>query len=312
MIQTNKHIPVLLSEVLTAANTALLPSAVDLGVWDATLGGGGHAFALLEKLIALQPQAATLTLSDLDPNAFVYFKERVAQAQLTLPDAIKLDYQQGNFADLAAQARKQSCDFILADLGLSQNLLDDPNLGLSYRQEAPLDMRYVTGLGVTAADLLNGLGRKQLHTMLTNYADIKDNQLVELLISARPFKTTSDLDRVILKWLGADKDAYAQLSKQGQRTYPKEVAKRLAPIYQALRIAVNLEFANLETFLAAAFPLLKQTGALAIITFHSGEQRVVAKFAQTQGVKLKVLKPSQLEVKLNPRARSAQLNILSN
>lgn len=294
------HAPVLVDEVrgvFEGAKTIL----------DCTLGGGGHSAALLAI-------GTDVTAMDRDPNAVAAARERLAAEEAAGRFRIIL----GNFAeaDRLLPHQRQKFDGILADLGVSSHQIDEASRGFSFREGAPLDMRMDPASGMTAADLLNTLEESELVTVLRNYADeIRARSLAREIVRRRrtvPFEWSDDLVRAIRGALGA-------------RTGPSDFAR----IFQGFRIAVNDELATLERALPVLRDHVEPEGVLAVIAYHSGEDRIV-KHAMREWSRDCVCPPRQLEctcrgaalgelvtrkatkasaeeISRNPRARSARL-----
>ena len=240
---------------------------------DCTLGSGGHSLEVLKQL-----KEGTLIGLDSDIEAVNDFKKTLKskgfqdKSEYFTKDKVKVYILQGNFSNI--QEILQSLDIkqidgIMADLGWSSDQLVQIE-GLSYDSlEAELDMRLDKSLGVKAADLLNVLGQKGLATMFSKYADIygKDNAfLVERIVDTRktkPFKLVQDLLPIL------DKTARVPNLKSFY-----------AKVFQALRIAVNAEYSNLENLLQESLKVLNPEGRVLIITFHSGEARIVEEFVK--------------------------------
>jgi 16S rRNA (cytosine1402-N4)-methyltransferase len=222
----------------------------------------------------------------------------------------------GNFAEADRLLTHQKFDGILADLGVSSHQIDEAARGFSFREGAPLDMRMDSGAGVTAADLLNTLEESELVTLLREYADEpRARSLAREIIRRRqtvPFASSDDLVRAIRGVLGA-------------RSGPSDFAR----IFQGFRIAVNDELSSLERALPILRDHLEPGGVLAVIAYHSGEDRIVKHVmrewsrdcvcpprqlectcggrALGELVKRKAVKASDEEMSRNPRARSARL-----
>lgn len=187
---------------------------------------------------------------DVDPDAL----ERAKQPGLTLTQA--------NFKDLAAVARAWGLERVagvLLDLGLATEQIEDPRRGFSWQSDGPLDMRADPSLTVTAADLVNGLGRGELIKLFRLYGEEpRAKQIAEAIVTHRPIKTTGQLVGLI--------------EKSGRSHHPATL------VFQALRIAVNDELNNLKAVLPQAVELLEPGGRLAVISFHSLEDRIVKNF----------------------------------
>ncbi len=297
------HIPVLLAETLQV----LAPHPEGRYI-DATLGGGGHAEAILE---ASAPTGRLLGL-DADPRAIQRVQERLARFEP------RITLVQSNFRHIAAVARAhgfQPADGILFDLGVSSYHFEDAEQGFSFSKEGPLDMRMDPTSGPSAADLVNTLDADDLADILYRYGEERrSRRIARAIVANRPVTTTTELADIVLKAVGR---------KPGARLHP---ATRT---FQALRIAVNDELAALEEALPQALELLKPGGVLAVITFHSLEDRIVKHYfrqesrdcicpphtpictcghqAQIKEIHRKGLTPSPDEIASNPRSRSARL-----
>lgn len=290
------HVPVLLAPVREAAEGAT--RAVD-----GTLGHGGHA----EMFLALGAEVLGI---DRDPEALAIARARLGERLHTLEATYA--------SEEALQAvRDFTPDFILLDLGVSSKQLDDEGRGFTFRPGAPLDMR-MGGTGPSAADLLNTAGEEELADVFHAYGDErKARPLARAVVRRReraPFAVSDDFVNAIRGVLGP-------------RSGPGDFAR----LFQALRIAVNDELAGLERALPAFFEALRPGGKLAVISYHSGEDRVVKRlfqdwaracicppeqpFCTCRGAPLGVLAPRKpivpdaAEVAANPRARSAKLRL---
>ncbi len=302
------HKPVMLQETLRLL--AVRPGGI---YFDGTLGGGGHARAMLQRM---EGQGLLLGL-DRDAQA-------LAMARQTLdPWRQQCRLQQANFADMAAWAAScgvQQVDGLLLDLGMSSLQLDDPQRGFSFVHEGPLDMRMELSQSTTAADLLNGLSGAALENYFKQFGEEPDaRRIAKAVIMQRtqqPFSSTRQLAELVSKVKGA---------RRGK-------AHPATRTFQALRIAVNRELECLAAGLEQALALLRPQGRLAVLSYHSLEDRLVKKTARAhigcweslpaggqrwQGalplvrwITPKPLGPSALEVAENPRARSAKLRVI--
>lgn len=299
---TPVHIPVLLKETLDAL--AVRPGGLYI---DCTLGGGGHAAAILERC---SPGGRLLGI-DADPGAI-----RAAQARLAAySDSVTL--VNDNFADVQAVAYRH--DFapahgILFDLGLSSLQLDQAARGFSFQQDAPLDMRFDPRQKQSAADIINTYSEEELAHLIWTYGeDTSSRRIARQIVRARPIMTTLQLVRAI----------ETAVSHRRTRIHPATRS------FQALRIAVNRELENLEFALKQALGLLAPGGRLVVISYHSLEDRIVKQFMQREAkdcvcppgapvcicghktslhlVNKKVITPSADEIRNNPRSRSARL-----
>lgn len=280
MTDTLTHLPVLPQEVLEALDPA--PGRV---IVDGTLGGAGHTRLLLER-------GASVIGIDQDPYALGRVRAQGLAGLQTL---------QGNFRemqDLLAGIGVTQVDGILLDIGVSSFQLDDAERGFSYHAEAPLDMR-MSQDGPSAADLVNTLEEAELATLIYEYGEEKHSRRLARAIAAaraeRPIETTTELADLI------------------KRAYPG-FARGIHPArrtFQALRIAVNDELGALREGLRAAKTLLAPGGRLAVISFHSLEDRIVKRFLQGSAVLEPLTKrpmtASAAEQAANPRSRSAKL-----
>jgi len=263
---------------------------------DATVGNGGHSLLFGKRL---GPEGAIIGL-DVDITAV-----RRAQSVLeVLPCRIIL--VNSNFAELADVLRQQGfekVDFILADLGVSSTQLDDETTGLSFQQNMPLDMRLDKRLTTTAADIVNKADEKDLADLIYRFGEERASRRIARLIVERrrkePIMTTAQLASIV-----------SAVSRGQTKIHP---ATRT---FQALRIAVNSELDNLEKLLDSTPDLLKKDGLIAIISFHSLEDRLVKtsfKKNDEQGIyrilTKKPIVPDRDEVLRNRRARSAKLRI---
>ncbi|WP_322512281.1 16S rRNA (cytosine(1402)-N(4))-methyltransferase RsmH [Chloroflexus sp.] len=296
MVVMFQHTPVLLAEVVAAL--APRPGGRYL---DATVGGGGHALAVLQ---AAQPGGMLLGI-DADPDALAATAERLAEAGLRQQAVLR----HGSFADLAALATEAgftAVDGILFDLGVSSYQLDTPERGFSFAADGPLDMRLDPTQGLTAADLVNRLSERELADILFQYGEEHAARRIARAIverrRAQPFQRTADLAAVVARAVGG---------RHG-RIHP---ATRT---FQALRIAVNQELDRLAVALPQAVALLAPGGRLAVISFHSLEDRIVKQFLRTEAagetprlalITKKPVVASDAEVAANPRARSAKLRV---
>ncbi len=235
---------------------------------DCTFGGGGHARAI--------GQAGGIVLGiDQDPEAHAQIQRNFAHLK-----------------EIAIEAGFNPVAGILFDLGVSSHQLETPERGFSFNFDAPLDMRMNPAAGLTAADLVNAGSEKELANLFWRYGEERESRkIAKAIVLNRPIKTTNQLAEVILK-----------VSHRGKndRTHP---ATR---VFQALRIAVNDELASLEVALPQAMDLLKIGGKLAVISFHSLEDRIVKKFM----TKSELIRPTKGEIANNPRARSGKLRVM--
>jgi len=301
-MSTSSHVPVLLEEAIKTL--AVQPGGRYI---DCTLGGGGHALAILEHS---SPGGQLLGI-DADPEAI-----KVARARLeAYTNSILLVNE--NFANLQAICIKY--DFfpvhgILFDLGLSSLQLNGNGRGFSFQHDAPLDMRLSPSQEVTAADIINTSSEAELARLIRTYGEEGySHKIARRIVNERPIKSTLHLARTIERAIG----------RRRGRIHPA------TKTFQALRIVVNHELEHLEAALKQAVDLLGFEGRLVVISYHSLEDRIVKQFIQQEAkdcicplgipvcvcghkarlrlINKRVITPSLSEVQLNPRSRSAKL-----
>jgi 16S rRNA (cytosine1402-N4)-methyltransferase len=266
------HAPVLADEIAKLFEDAK-------SVLDCTLGGGGHSAALLSL-------GANVTAIDRDPDAIAEARKRLAAHEA----AGRFNVILGNFAeiDTLLPDKTQKFDGILADLGVSSHQIDDVARGFSFREGATLDMRMDADAGADAAELLNTESEEELARILREYGDEpRARRMAKEIVRRRenrPFRTSEDLVGAIRAVLGA-------------RSGPGDFAR----LFQAIRIAVNDELNSLEKALPALRDRLNPGGTLAVIAYHSGEDRVV-KHAMREWSLDCVCPPRQLECTCRGRA----------
>jgi 16S rRNA (cytosine1402-N4)-methyltransferase len=290
-----RHVPVLLEAVLAV----LRPRAGQVVV-DCTLGLGGHSAALLERVTP----GGKLIAIDFDPGNF-----EVARPKL---EAVGGDFQlvHNNFAALPAvlaQVGVEKVDAVLADVGVSSPQIDNPARGFSYKRAGPLDMRMDPTRGQPASALVNRMSERELAAALRELGDEDDAEKIARLVverrKAKPIETTEALTAIV-----CEARDFTLKRAAGAKLHPA------ARTFQALRILVNRELANLERLLAVLPECLKPGGTAAVISFHSGEdRRVKAAFREGRraGVYAHVsedpIVADEAEQRMNPRSRSAKL-----
>jgi 16S rRNA (cytosine1402-N4)-methyltransferase len=300
--ETRHHAPVMLDEAINGL--AVQPGGRYV---DCTVGGGGHALAILE---AAAPGGLLLGL-DADREALEAARRNLAPFQ----DSVRL--VQANFRDLEATCRASGflpVHGVLFDLGLSSLQLAGPGRGFSFQTEAPLDMRFSESQAITAEDIVNTYDERELADIIYRFGEEPaSRRIAGAIVRARPLKTTLELAGVVSKAAGG----------AHRRIHP---ATRT---FQALRIAVNDELGALTSALQQAVDVLGQGGRLVVIAFHSLEDRIVKQFirresrdcvcppeapactcghkASLRTVTRGALRPSQQEIQTNRRARSARL-----
>ncbi|MFO7584851.1 MAG: 16S rRNA (cytosine(1402)-N(4))-methyltransferase RsmH [Anaerolineales bacterium] len=298
------HLSVLYKDIIHA----LSPRAGGRYI-DGTLGAGGHAAGILE---VSAPDGELLGL-DLDPQALAIARERLSGF------GERAHIVQASYLEMAEQASRlgwEQVDGIVLDLGLSSMQLDTAERGFSFLQDGPLDMRFDPTLGSSAADLLNSLDEGELADILFRYGEERlSRRIARAIVHNRPLASTRQLADLVLKTIG-----------KRERIHP---ATRT---FQALRIAVNGELDAVESVLPMAVEMLKQGGRLAVISFHSLEDRIVKTYFRHEGrdcicppqqpvctcahraqiteINRKPIEANAEEVVLNSRARSAKLRIV--
>lgn len=301
--ETKEHVPVLLAEVLAAARVQPGQRWID-----GTFGRGGHSRALLER-------GASVLGLDLDNEA-----EKAARAlEAQWPETFK--WKQRNFKELKTCAHEHGWNKVqgvLLDLGVSSPQLDTAERGFSFRAEGFLDMRMNQRSGPTAADLVNEFSEEELSKLFYEHGGERESRRVARALVARrrraPFRTTTELAAVVAE------------------TLPHRRAGGIHPatkVFQALRIAVNGEQEALVAALPQAIEIMEPEGVLAVISFHSGEDRVVKQFMREHSAEwldtprhpntlrnpnwylrdVKRYLPGEEEIEKNPRARSARLRV---
>jgi len=290
------HTPVMLKEALEGL--AVQPGKKYL---DATLGGGGHGIEILR-------QGGKLLGIEVDREAIDFAKQNAKCQSASWRTNAKWgrDYLfvKGNFQEIEGIARENGFGQvagILFDLGVSSHQLDSPSRGFSYRySNAPLDLRFDQASGEPASRLINRLSENEIYEILAKFAEEQlARPIARAIVSARrlkPVATTGDLVEIINQLIAGTQPRNATLSR----------------VFQALRIAVNEELVVLRLGLAGAQKLLEPGGRLAVISFHSLEDRIVKQFLAKKAWKLitrKPLTPGACELKANPRSRSAKLRI---
>ncbi len=303
---TSQHIPVLLDEVM--AGLQLQPG--DLAI-DATLGGGGHTAHILK---AVAPNGTVLGL-DADPEAI----ERVHLRFQTEIEDRRFHPVQARFEELASIAPQHGftkVGGILLDFGVSSFQLDEANRGFSFQQDGPLDMRMDPLQGNSAADIVNEWDETELANAIYLYGEDRlSRRIARAIVQNRPFTTTGQLAKLIERSVG----------RRGERIHP---ATRT---FQALRIVVNSELEQIEKVLPQCLELLRTGGRVAVISFHSLEDRIVKRWMQAEAsdfladpmniyggtarqprlriITRKPIEASNEEIERNPRSRSAKLRI---
>jgi len=288
-MSSTAHVPVMVEEAMDGLRVH--PGGVYV---DCTLGAGGHSRAILERtrpdgrVLGIDRDAAALGLAQ---QSLADFGERLVVAQ-------------GDFAELARICRDAGFtenDGILFDLGVSSMQLDTTERGFSFQREAPLDMRFDTSRGPSAADIVNSYTEQEIARILWEYGEERySRQIAHRIVRNRPILSTLRLAEIVRQVLG---------SRRG-RIHP---ATRT---FMALRIAVNRELESLQMAMEQTVDLLREGGRLVVISYHSLEDRIVKQFMRSEAanhayslVTRKVIKPTSLECLSNPRSRSARLRV---
>jgi len=297
-IPTDYHVPVLLKECIEGLN--IKPAGLYV---DCTFGGGGHSRAILQQL---------------NENGKLVVFDQDAAAAKNLPDDKRVTFVPQNFRHLQRFLRLHKIsevDGILADLGVSSHQFDEADRGFSIRFDAALDMRMDQRQSVTAADVIKERTEQQLHKMLEQYGEVTNSKTLAKTIvhqrSLAPIRTINEF-----------KNAVQHVVKGNPQKY-------FAQVFQALRIEVNDELGALRELLQQSVPLMKTGGRLAMITFHSLEDRIVKNFFRNgtfedteidevygtrfknplTAVTKKPVTATAEELKKNPRSRSAKLRV---
>jgi 16S rRNA (cytosine1402-N4)-methyltransferase len=298
------HLSVLYKDIIHA----LAPRAGGRYI-DGTLGAGGHAAGILQ---ASAPDGELLGL-DLDPQALAIATERLAafggRAHIVRASYLEMGREAGRLG-------WERVDGIVLDLGVSSMQLDNAERGFSFLQDGPLDMRFDPSRGASAADLVNGLAENELADLLFRYGEERlSRKIARAIVQNRPFTTTRQLADLVLKTIG-----------KRERIHP---ATRT---FQGLRIAVNGELDAVESVLPLAVEMLRPGGRLAVISFHSLEDRIVKTYFRRESrdclcppaqpvctcghratlveINRKPIEADEAEVQANSRARSAKLRVV--
>ena len=302
------HLPVLTAEVVYGL------IATENGVFlDGTLGEGGHSLALLQA----EPHAKLVIGVDLDSRSVAAATERLS------PFGTRFLGLEGNYADMVSLVARQgtpAVDGVLLDLGFSSRQVDRPGYGLSFQSDEPLDMRYDAGQSLNAAGIVNESSESELTGILRRFGEEPRARAIARAIvkerDNRPLATTTQL---------------AALVERVAAPRPRRRVHPATRVFQALRIAVNGELDNLQAGLDAAVELLKPGGRVAVISYHSLEDRIVKNYlARLSAVCIcppglpecvcghsptlelinrRVIRPSVEEVASNPRSRSARMRL---
>ena len=293
------HVPVLLEEVIAALD----PQPGDVVV-DATFGAGGYTRALLDR-------GATVHAFDRDPDA-IAAGQRWAETRESPPRLVLHPHRFSEMLDVMTSVGLARVDGVVMDIGVSSMQLDQAHRGFAFSADGPLDMR-MSQDGASAADFLNTADEKAIADVLYTYGEERQSRRVaRAIVAARPLQTTGELARIVRKALGHK---------------PHDKKDPATRTFQAVRIHVNGELDELSAGLSAAESLLREGGRLAVVSFHSLEDRIVKRFLReasstpsaSRHVPLaaqddpvfsqvsKAIKPGEAELERNPRARSSVL-----
>lgn len=300
-----EHAPVMVREVLAALSVRPGGRYVD-----GTVGGGGHAFAIME---AASPGGSLLGI-DKDPHALERARRRLAR----FGEDVRL--VQGDYAEMGRICRELAfvpVHGVLLDLGLSSLQLEAAERGFSFQREGPLDMRFSPDQRLTAAQIINEYSEEELADILRRYGEeLQARRIARRIVERRPLHTTSQLAKVVEEAVGG---------RARRRSHP---ATRT---FLALRSAVNQDLLSLDAALPQAYGLLGDLGRLAVLSYHSLEDRLVKAFIRRESqdcfcpprqpvctcghraglrpVSRGAVRPSPEEVAANPRSRSARLRV---
>lgn len=299
-MNSNKHFSVMLDE--TIKSLEIKPDGIYV---DLTAGMGGHSKEILTRINS----EGHLFCFDKDDFAIHETKKRLSQISNNFT-LIKSDF--ASIKEQLAFNNIKKVDGIIADLGISSPQIDNVDRGFSYSQDSFLDMRMDQQQKLTAYEVVNSYNENQLINILYNYADVKlAKKVAKAIVNSRPISSTLELVEIIKK------------------AYPSALLRQKNPakaIFQAIRIEVNNEYDSIHKMLKDSIQLLKPNGHLAIISFHSGEDKIVKNFfgdliksrnpkklpiIESIQYKVKVLHPSSEEIIQNNRSRSAKLRVLT-
>ncbi len=293
------HRPICVKEILDI----LKPQPGETGL-DATLGYGGHAREILPLLL---PGGRLFGL-DVDPIELPRTEARLRKLGF---DESALVVRRINFSELTTLLPEANggFDVVLADLGVSSMQIDNPARGFSFKIDGPLDLRLDPGVGPSASELLLSVTRARLRDLLTDNADEPHAIVLAAALQGQYIETTTQLAALVRATVGSALNARMPLEER-----ETEIKKALQRTFQALRIEVNDEFAVLDQFLADLPRCLKPGGRVAIMSFHSGEDRRVKKAFQSgerngtyASVAADLIRPSFEEQRANPRSSSTKL-----
>ncbi|MGA2069835.1 MAG: 16S rRNA (cytosine(1402)-N(4))-methyltransferase RsmH [Sedimentisphaerales bacterium] len=294
------HVPVLVEEVMAC----LSPKPGEIVV-DCTVGYGGHASEFLKHI----GPTGKLIAMDVDNAELERTRNRLSK------DNAPISFYHSNFAGIANVLKKEGlggCDIIFADLGVSSMQIDNPQRGMSYKHQGPIDMRMDDRKKETGADLLNTLSEEELSKAFLELADEPDHRkIAEFIVNQRmvtPITQTEQLIRIIFSVKGLTEKLWKKQNRSGfGKLHPA------ARVFQALRILVNDELGSLKELLRIAHYCLRPGGRIGIISFHSGEDRIVKRWFRNnvragvyQTASPDAIVPRTKEITSNPRSASAK------
>tara|TARA_B100000902_G_scaffold307961_1_gene296953 strand:- start:34 stop:939 length:906 start_codon:yes stop_codon:yes gene_type:complete len=294
---TNVHKPIMVKEI-----TSFLKNDKELSILDCTFGGGGHTISFLD-------QGHRVTAIDEDLKSQEIAKDLITRFN-------KFNFFKMNFKDLEKIKEdylKNKFDFILLDLGFSSNQLEDVQIGISFKEDSKLNMNYLNS-GFTAHDIVNNYSEEELSRIFADYGEIKQSiKLAKFIVRTRQEKS-----------INTNFDLIEVLRGSGVNFRSKKI-HFATQAFQALRIECNKELENLNIFLEKVYNYLNKDGILAIISFHSLEDRIVKNYFKSNSFKKDNFKnqsnwgfeiltkrpitPNQIEIKDNPRSRSSKLRV---
>jgi 16S rRNA (cytosine1402-N4)-methyltransferase len=295
--QSGEHVPVLLAECLDVLN--IQPGQT---IADCTLGFGGHSIEILKRL----GPTGKLIAFDLDAENLALVEPKLAAV------GHPFEVHHSNFAGIASYLL-EPVDGVIADLGFSSMQVDDAERGFSFMRDGPLDMRMDRSRGKTAADLLNSMSMEEMIQAFTELGDEPEaEKIAYALVAARDKKPLSRTREV--RDIVRHSAPVRSVRGPGMPSERKQFLLPITRVFQAIRILVNRELANLESLLRVVPTVLKPGGTAAIICFHSGEDRIVkTRFRDGKRANLytkvidDAIRPTEEEKSTNPRARSAKL-----
>ena len=294
---TNMHKPIMVKEV-----SSYLDNDKELSILDCTFGGGGHTLSFLEL-------GHRVTAIDEDSKAQEIAKE--FRSKFNKFNFYKINFK--DFEKIDDDCVKNKFDFILLDLGFSSNQLDDVQIGISFKENSKLNMNYLNS-GLTAYEIVNNYSEKDLSRIFADYGEIKQSlRLAKFIVRTRQNQS-----------IDSNFDLIEVLRESGVNFRSKKI-HFATQAFQALRIECNKELENLNIFLEKIYNYLNKDGILAIISFHSLEDRIVKNYLKSNSfnkdnfknqlnwgfeiLTKKPITPNQIEIKDNPRSRSSKLRV---